>query len=105
MELALAKAKQRFGDSKNQKVVKTKIVFNVQNPITEPLLCIPDYFSWAVQNVFERGNVRFYNYLCGQISQVVDLYDFDSYNKPGWQNYYGPKNKLKEKNKISPQIH
>jgi len=93
LDLALAKAKQRFGGSKSKKGIKTKIVFNVQSPITEPLLCIPDYFSWAVQNVFERGNVRFYDYLSDQISQVVDLYDFYSYDQPGWKNYYGPKNK------------
>jgi len=39
------------------------------------------------------GNVRFYDYLSDQISQVVDLYDFYSYDQPGWKNYYGPKNK------------
>lgn len=61
--------------------------------------------SWVIQNVFERGNVRFYNFLSDQISQVVDLYDFEKYDQPGWLNYYGPKNKLTEKNKISPLIH
>jgi len=105
LELALAKAKQRFETKNPEQKIKTKVVFNVQNPITEPILSLADYFSWAIQNVFEHGTVRYYNFLYKQISQVVDLYDIDSYDKPGWPNYYGPKNKLSRRNKISPPIH
>ncbi|MCH7731161.1 MAG: DUF3800 domain-containing protein [Candidatus Marinimicrobia bacterium] len=105
LELSLAKAKQRFSAKKPEKDIITKVVFNVQNHLVEPLLNIADYFCWSIQKVFEGGNVRFYNFLSHQISQVIDLYDSDSYGKEGWPNYYGPKNKLTSENEISPPLH
>ena len=72
---------------------------------TEPLLNVADYFCWTIQNVFERGNIRYYNYLRDKISRVIDLYDFDSYGKENWPKYYGPKNPLTAKNRISPPSH
>ncbi len=70
-----------------------------------------DYFCWCIQNVFEKGNVRYYNFLNEKISSVVDLYDFDSYEKYDedgkkcWPNYYGKNNLLSAKNKLSPPSH
>ena len=105
LELALLKAQERFVKAHSEKEQKTKIVFNVMEQTTEPLLNIADYFCWAIQNVFEKGNVRFYNFLKDKISTVVDLYDFDSYGKKGWPNYYGKNNPLTAKNEISPLSH
>lgn len=105
LELALTMARERFTKSHPEKELNTKVVFNVLDQTNEPLLNIADYFCWTIQNVFERGNLRFYNYLKDKISQVVDLYDFESYGKEGWPNYYGPKNPLTVKNKISPLSH
>jgi len=36
---------------------------NVTQPLQEPLLNVADYFCRAVQNVFEKGETRFYNFL------------------------------------------
>lgn len=120
LELALEKAKERLASSTNfkniqnndewwnldfisRKDVATNVVFNVTQPLQEPLLNVADYFCWAVQNVFEKGEVRFYNFLKEKISLVVDIYDSEKYK--GWNNYYEPKNPLTAENKISPPLH
>jgi hypothetical protein len=105
LELALLKAQKRFESAHPEKEMKTKIVFNVMEQTTEPLLNIADYFCWTIQNVFEKGNVRHYNFLKDKISTIIDLYDFESYGKEGWPNYYGKNNPLTVKNKISPLSH
>ncbi|WP_152269909.1 DUF3800 domain-containing protein [Agriterribacter humi] len=120
LELALEKAKERLANSINFKSIKedqdgtsydpinrkdiiSNIVFNVTQQIQEPLLNVSDYFCWAVQNVFEKGELRYYNYLKEKISVVIDLYDSEKI--AGWKNYYGPKNPLTAENKISPPLH
>lgn len=52
-----------------------KIVFNVQYPTTEPLLNISDYFLWALQRLFERGETRYYDFICEKFSFILDVYD------------------------------
>ncbi|MBT1700276.1 DUF3800 domain-containing protein [Fulvivirgaceae bacterium PWU4] len=103
LEMARQKAEKRFTDNKEGRAVKTEIVFNIQNHTTEPLLNIADYFCWALQRVFERGEIRYYEFLMDKIPVVVDLYDQENYEK--WGNYYGPKRPLTAKNKISPPLH
>jgi len=100
LEKALEKAKGRFSTVKPEKDIETNIVFNIQNPIKEPLLCIADYLCWAVQRVFERGEMRFYNYIEEKVSLVIDIYDSENYK--GNKNYYTGKNKLSSKNRLSP---
>lgn len=120
LELALEKAKQRIAGTTNlknllntedwteldfisRKDIVSNVVFNVTQPIQEPLLNVADYFCWAVQTVFERGETRFYNYLKEKISLVIDVYDTENF--ANWKNYYGPKNPLTAENKISPPLH
>jgi len=57
---------------------------------------------WAVQRVFETGDVRHYNYLAEKIRLVVDLYDRSRYE--GYKNYYDKKNPLTAGNKIGPPV-
>ena len=113
--LALEKAKERVAENINKKSaageskpitrhdIKTNVAFNVLFPTQDPLLNVADYFCWAVQRVFEKGEMRFYDYLLQQVSLVVDLYDRENF--AGWKNYYNPKNPLTAKNKISPPMH
>ena len=77
-------------------------MFNVLKQTDEPLINVSDYFCWAIQNVFEKGHIRYYNFFKDKISTIIDLYDFDAYGKHGWPNYYGNKIPLTAKNKISP---
>jgi hypothetical protein len=42
---------------------------------------VADYLAWAVQRVFEMGDMRYYNYLREKIRLVVDLYDRSGKNR------------------------
>ena len=61
-----------------------------------------DYLCWAVQRVFEQGEVRHYNYLAERIRLVVDRYDREKYE--GSRNYYDRKNPLTAQNKPGPPV-
>lgn len=98
--LALDKSKRRFFKKNSDSKVKTDIVFNIQNQTVEPLLNISDYMCWAIQRVFERGELRYYNFIEDKISVVCDLYDQSKYE--GNLNYYRRDNKLTPLNKLSP---
>ncbi len=94
---AIGRAEKRWAASD----LRAEVVFNVQTPLNEPLLTVPDYLGWAVQRVFEKGEVRFYDYLRERIRLVVDLYDSSRYAGNG--NYYdGQRNPLTPQNKIGP---
>jgi len=104
LELAFLKAKQRFSTINGNKEMKTKVVFNVNYPTKDPLLNLADYFCWTIQRVFERGEIRYYNFLKDQIKLVIDLYETEKYGN--WKNYYdNKKNPLTAGNKISPLKH
>ena len=100
LEVALAKARSRAQKRYDHKELTTQVFFNIQNQRTEPLLNIADYFCWSVQRIFEKGETRYYDYICDQISVVIDLYDQSGY--AGSQNYYRRNNPLTSANKISP---
>jgi predicted GNAT family N-acyltransferase len=95
---AIERAEKKWPDQ-----LKAQVVFNVQTPLTEPLLNIADYICWSVQRVFERGDIRHYEYLKNKIRLVVDLYDRANY--AGFANYYDNKrNPLTPENKLGPHL-
>lgn len=100
--LALEKAYERFGKRWSGEEIRSTVVFNVQTPRTEPLLCIADYLCWSVQRVFERGEMRHYEFIRDKVSLVVDLYDSDNYE--GGKNYYTRERPLTIGNKLSPPL-
>jgi hypothetical protein len=100
LEEAVVKATGRAGKRWDSSDLKGEVAFNVQNPLREPLLTVPDYFGWAVQRVFEKGEMRFYDYLRSKIRLVVDLYDSENYASN--RNYYDIRNPLTPSNKIGP---
>lgn len=100
LQTALDKATKRFKERKPGKEACTTVAFNIQTPLTEPLLSIADYFCWAVQRVFERGEMRYYDYLIDKMSLIIDLYDREKWE--GSRNYYIKTNPLSVHNKISP---
>ena len=102
LSLALEKAKERFSKGHDLKEICSIVVFNVQTPRTEPLLCVADYLCWAVQRVFERGEIRYYDFVKEKISVVVDLYDLDHYKNGG--NFYKKDRLLTVQNKLSPPL-
>jgi hypothetical protein len=102
LELATIKARERFAKKEDASAISSEVVFNVQNPRTEPLLCVPDYLAWAVQRVFERGDTRHYDFVRERISLVVDLYDAEKY--AGSRNYYTRRRPLTPENKLGPPV-
>lgn len=100
LQRALDIAVSRFEKRNAITDVSSRVVFNVQNHHTEPLLNIIDYMCWSVQRVFERGETRYYDFLGEKIRLVVDLYDQTRYE--GNKNYYSRGNRLSAANKISP---
>lgn len=98
LQLGLDRARTRYANKHFKEPDPKEFVFNVQNPTTEPLLNVADYFCWAVQRVFEKGEVRYYDFLRDKISTVIDLYDAANYS--GFKNYYGPKNPLTKANAL-----
>ena len=68
-----------------------------QTPVGEPCLQVVDYFLWAIQRLFVRGEERFFKVIEKQVEIVWDLYDTARYPN----NIYTSKNPL-EAQKISP---
>jgi len=99
---ALHLALERAHDWGGIEAIRTHVVFNVQNPRTEPLLTLSDYLCWSVQRVFEQGETRYYDYLIDKIRLVVDLYDQARYE--GHKNYYTKRNPLTAGNKLGPPL-
>jgi hypothetical protein len=98
LELALQKAMDRFGKKWHVSEIRSQVVFNVQTPRTEPLLNVADYLCWAVQRVFERGEMRHYEFVREKVGWVVDLYD--SANYEGNRNKYTRERPLTAENKL-----
>jgi hypothetical protein len=46
----------------------------VQQPTTEPIINIADYFLWALQRKFERDETRYVDFLGTRIRSVQSLY-------------------------------
>jgi len=76
----------------------TKVSVQSQSPVGEPCLQIVDYFSWAVQRLFIRGEERFFLSIEDQVEFVWDLYDTEKYPK----NIYNRRTNQLRANKISP---
>jgi len=100
LERAIHIASERYKKKNPEKEISAIFNYSVHKFQDEPLLCVADYLCWVVQRVFERGEVRFYEYLMPKISLVLDLYGIENYKD--WGNYYNAKNPLTPKNKIGP---
>ncbi|RIY23238.1 hypothetical protein CJI55_02965 [Gardnerella vaginalis] len=83
-------AQERTKNSTNNlpNINASNIKFNTQPYSNEPLLAITDYALWAVQRVFEMGDLYFYNLLLdnNKIPLVLDLYDTEHYKNS--ENYH-----------------
>lgn len=96
MENAIQSAIQLFSKKWNKDNTNNIRVF-IQQPSEIPLLQAADYVLWAIQRVYERKDLRYYNYLKDKIMLVQDIFDFKKYPK----TYYTPDNPLEAK-KIDP---
>jgi hypothetical protein len=71
LEKAIKIAKNKYPDCCNW----CKMVFNVQQPTTEPIINIADYFLWALQRKFEKNETRYVDFLGTRIRSVQNLYN------------------------------
>ncbi len=49
----------------------------------DPLLQAADYALWAVQRVYERGEMRYFKFLASKFEMVWDIYDFATQEAKG----------------------
>jgi hypothetical protein len=67
----------------------------------EPLLQAADYALWAVQRAFERGEMRYFDFIRDKVELVWDIYDFDAIEAKRSVMYTRSKN-LFHIEKVSP---
>lgn len=71
---ALAAARKRFYHKWGiESTAPTKV--EVSTPIKTTCLQAADYFLWALQRLYERGEDRYWNFLCPKVSLVIDQDD------------------------------
>lgn len=59
-----------------------------------------DYANWAVQRAFERGEMRYFNFLRDKFELICDVFDKDNYK--GGRNFYDRNKNPFEIKKASP---
>jgi hypothetical protein len=57
----------------------TKVTVDTNQPIQEPALQAVDYLAWALQRAFERGEMRYFDFMRNQIELVWDVFDFKKF--------------------------
>jgi hypothetical protein len=54
----------------------TKVHIDTSQAVQEPVLQATDYVLWAVQRAFEKGEMRYFEFMRGKIELIWDVYDF-----------------------------
>ena len=54
----------------------TRVDIETAYSADEPLLQAADYALWAVQRAFERGEMRYFDFIAAKVEVVWDIYDF-----------------------------
>jgi hypothetical protein len=99
LQTALELAKNRF-EARQQTAVASTVELRFDQPQQEPVLQVIDYALWAVQRAYERGEMRYFDFLREKYSLVYDVFDRARYPKGG--NYYTRDRNPFEIKKISP---
>ncbi|MCI0616127.1 hypothetical protein L0244_24350, partial [bacterium] len=97
LEAAIRSGLERFEERWNTKIT-SQIYIQSQIPTVEPCLQIIDYMNWAVQRVFVKQEMHYFDLVREKVSLVWDVYDLARYP----YNYYNNKNNLLDAKKISP---
>ena len=65
--------------SKYKNPDQTIVNVETNQPRQEPLLQAVDYSLWAVQRAFERGEMRYFEFLRDKYELIWDVYDGSKY--------------------------
>jgi hypothetical protein len=66
--------------SKYKNADQTVIAVDTNQPAQEPVLQVIDYVNWSVQRAFERGEMRYFEFLRSKVELVWDCYDWKKIN-------------------------
>lgn len=82
LRAAVEKGIQGFKD-KHPDSEATDVVIETGRPAQETTLQAVDYGMWAVQRAFERGEMRYFEFLRPKIEMVWDIFDFSKIKERG----------------------
>jgi hypothetical protein len=85
----------------NKGACRTTIIVETSQPVQEHVLQAADYVMWAVQRSFERGEMRYFEFLRDKIEVVWDIYDIEKI-KAKQANLYDRKKNAFDIKKASP---
>lgn len=75
LRAAVERGTEKFRQ-KYKNAADTKVHIETNQSQQEPALQAADYVLWAVQRAFEKGEMRYYEYMRQKIELVWDVYDF-----------------------------
>ena len=65
----------------------TSVTVETAYSADEPLLQAVDYALWTVQRAYEKGEMRYFEYLAPKFAMVWDIYDFERQKAKGTSVY------------------
>ena len=80
--------------------LETEVVVSTSQPGAESLLQVVDYTNWAVYRAFDRGEMRYFDFLRDKFELVRDVFDRDKYR--GGANFYTRSKNPFDIKKVSP---
>ena len=78
VELGVHRFKEKHPESE-----PTDVAIETSQPAQETALQAVDYGMWAIQRAFERGEMRYFEYLRPKIEVVWDIFDFQRIQEKG----------------------
>ncbi len=95
IELGVGRFRQKWGAE-----VSTQLNIKTLISSQDYMLQVVDYANWAVQRAFEKGEMRFFNFLRDKFELIFDVFDKDNYKGGG--NFYDRSRNPFEIKKASP---
>ncbi len=80
--------------------VHTKVEVYTSRPSEEPMLQVIDYATWAVYRAFDRGEMRYFDFLRDKYALIWDIFDKPRYK--GGKNFYDRTKNPFDIKKVSP---
>ena len=95
IEVGAERFRQKWGTD-----VSTQLNIKTLSSNKDFMLQVVDYANWAVQRAFEKGEMRYFNFLRDKFELVLDVFDKDNYK--GGRNFYDRSKNPFEIKKASP---